>query len=110
MPKLEQLKLKIGVTFAVLLFAVFLYLSPYSCIFLELFGIPCPGCGMTRALLAALEFDFQAAFSYHRMFWSLPILYLCFLFDGKLFPQKMPNVLLYVILGIGFLLNWVSHF
>ena len=30
-------------------------------------GISCPGCGMTRALLSALRFDFQAAFFYHTL-------------------------------------------
>ncbi len=33
---------------------------------------PAPGCGMTRALLAALRLDFAAAFSYHPLFFLLP--------------------------------------
>jgi len=28
-------------------------------------GIPCPGCGMTRATLAALHGDFAASFHFH---------------------------------------------
>lgn len=36
-----------------------------GCPFRFFFGISCPGCGMTRALLAALRLDFAAAFSYH---------------------------------------------
>jgi len=28
-------------------------------------GISCPGCGMTRACLSALRFDFASAFYYH---------------------------------------------
>ncbi|MDR0850900.1 MAG: DUF2752 domain-containing protein [Clostridiales Family XIII bacterium] len=31
-------------------------------------GIPCPGCGMTRAFLAAARFDFAEAFLYHPLF------------------------------------------
>ena len=34
--------------------------------------IPCPGCGMTRAHLAALRLDFPSAFFYHPL-WFLPI-------------------------------------
>ena len=43
-----------------------------DCPFRFFFGISCPGCGMTRALLAALRLDFAAAFSYHPLFFLLP--------------------------------------
>lgn len=33
-----------------------------------LFGLPCPACGMTRACLAALTFDFAKAFYIHPLF------------------------------------------
>ena len=35
-----------------------------------LFGLSCPGCGMTRASLAAIRLDFSAAFYYHPL-WPL---------------------------------------
>lgn len=40
----------------------------YKCPFKSLFGIDCPGCGMTRALIAALKLDFKTAFHYHPLF------------------------------------------
>ena len=43
-----------------------------GCPFRFFFGISCPGCGMPRALLAALRLDFAAAFSYHPLFFLLP--------------------------------------
>ncbi len=49
---------------AVLALALYLHgiiVCPVRCFF----GIPCPGCGMTRALLSALRLDFSAAFAYH---------------------------------------------
>ena len=40
-----------------------LYLLDIGCVFRLMTGIPCPGCGMTRAWLAALRLDFSAAFA-----------------------------------------------
>ena len=37
-----------------------LYLLDIGCVFRLMTGIPCPGCGMTRAWLAALRLDFSA--------------------------------------------------
>lgn len=50
-----------------------LYLLDIGCVFRLMTGIPCPGCGMTRAWLAALRLDFAAAFAYHPLFWAVPI-------------------------------------
>ena len=35
------------------------------CIFKGVTGIPCPGCGMTRAYLAILQGEFSTAWRYH---------------------------------------------
>ena len=35
------------------------------CLFKSVTGIPCPGCGMTRAFNAILEFDIVTSFSYN---------------------------------------------
>lgn len=40
----------------------------YHCPFRYFFGVSCPGCGMTRALLVAVRSDFETAFSYHPLF------------------------------------------
>lgn len=37
----------------------------------NLFEVPCPGCGLTRAFLAILRFDFQGAIEYHAL--SIPL-------------------------------------
>lgn len=60
-----------------------LYLLDIGCVFRLMTGIPCPGCGMTRAWLAALRLDFAAAFAYHPLFWAVPIAFvLAFVRDG----------------------------
>lgn len=50
-----------------------LYLLDIGCVFRLMTGIPCPGCGMTRAWLAALRLDFAAAIAYHPLFWVVPL-------------------------------------
>lgn len=50
-----------------------LYLLDIGCVFRLMTGIPCPGCGMTRAWLAALRLDFAAAIAYHPLYWAVPI-------------------------------------
>jgi hypothetical protein len=35
------------------------------CVFRRALGIPCPGCGLTRAVAALLRGDLRAAFAYH---------------------------------------------
>lgn len=46
------------------------------CLFRNLFGIPCPTCGMTRAYLHLLQGDISGAFKYHPLFWAVPIILL----------------------------------
>lgn len=46
-----------------------------GCVFYETLGIPCPTCGMTRAVLSAIKLDFGEAFGYHPLFPTLPVLY-----------------------------------
>ena len=61
------------------------------CVLRSILGFPCPGCGMTRAWLAALRLDFPAAFRWHPMFWSIPLLAVYIVYDGKVFPNKAVN-------------------
>jgi hypothetical protein len=44
-----------------------------------LFGIPCPGCGLGRATLAALTGHFAEAMSYHPLFFVVSPIYLLLL-------------------------------
>ena len=56
--------------------SLFLVLAVYifvvgQCPIRWFFGVPCPGCGLTRAHLAALRLDFAAAFAYHPLFFTV---------------------------------------
>lgn len=50
-------------------------------------GIACPGCGMTRALLALLKLDFALAFEMHPLVFLLPFAVLIYFLRG-LIPKK----------------------
>lgn len=110
MGRIKQLKNSLLITaiyFAIL--AVF-WAFDIPCIFQHFLGISCPGCGMTRAFISALRLDFKAAFAYHPMFWSMPILYLYFLFNGKLFNKKLIDYGVLILIALGFIINWVVKF
>lgn len=53
-----------------------LYFIPYDwvyekddtiCMFKNLTGLECPGCGMTRALISIIHFDFVIAYGYNKL-------------------------------------------
>ena len=80
-----------------LLLLIWLYVDGY-CPFRRLIGIPCPTCGMSRAWLAAFRLDPASAFRFHPMFWSVPLLILFPLYDGRLFAREKLNGL--VLFGL----------
>jgi hypothetical protein len=60
----------------VLLIPVILYFIPINwftgqhsvCIFKNIWRHDCYGCGMTRAIISAIQFDFAAAYNYNKIF------------------------------------------
>ncbi|MDO4913953.1 MAG: DUF2752 domain-containing protein [Bifidobacteriaceae bacterium] len=79
------------------LFYVVLQCFGVTCPIKFLTGVSCPGCGMTRAWLSVFRLDFNAAWHYHPLFWSIPIILLvCYLrYKGRI-PSKIYNILLCV--------------
>ncbi|MFV0498129.1 MAG: DUF2752 domain-containing protein [Candidatus Fimivivens sp.] len=99
-----------SIVIAILLFAaIYIYLDyiHFGCIFQRFLHIPCPGCGMTRALKSALILDWKAAFSYHRMVFSLPLVAGYILMNGRLLKHKGLNDLILILIGVGFLGNYI---
>ena len=70
--------------------------GPVVCPFPLILGLPCPGCGITRALCYATHGQFREAFSYHAI-WPLLLGYLVFLWIYKIVetvrgqPPKLPT-------------------
>ena len=102
----RNIKDKLITTAILLAVVVGMRVFSVSCPFLTITGLPCPTCGMTRAWIAALSLDLQSALSYHPLFWTVPILYLCFLYDGRLFSKMRCNTTLYTLLGTAFAVYW----
>lgn len=40
---------------------------PSTCSFNDLTGYPCPGCGLSRSMVAAVHGDFRGSFRFHRL-------------------------------------------
>lgn len=66
----------------VCLYSVF-WLLDIDCPIKFLTGISCLGCGMTRAWLSLVRFDFKSAFFYHPGFWIPPLIFPLFLLKNK---------------------------
>lgn len=71
--------------------AAVVYKIGVSCVFLRLFHIPCPACGITRATASLLCGDFAGVIKAYPAYGALPILFLYFLYDGELFLSKWLN-------------------
>lgn len=68
-----------------------------ACPFRTLFGIPCAGCGMTRAWISVLHLDLASAFHFHPAFFVVPIVIAFRLFKNK--NKKLYDAALYICLG-----------
>lgn len=77
-----------------------------GCPFYRVFGFPCPGCGMTRAVLSLLQLDFAAAWQFHPMVFALPYLLALFLKDGRVFRNRALNKAVLCLVVLGFLIQY----
>ena len=109
MKRITQLRAKLLVTAAVICAAAVMRLIHVPCLFRVTLGLSCPGCGMTRAVLAALRLDFGAAFAYHWMVWAVPLGWLYMLYDGQLFGRKWLDRAVLCVIAVGFLVNWLFN-
>ena len=109
MKRITQLKNKLIITAVYVAVLIIFWALKIPCIYRHFLSVPCPGCGMSRAVFALFRLDLASAFSYHPCVFAMPVLYLYFLFDGKLFNRKIIDYSVMFLIAAGFLINWVVN-
>ncbi|MFM2238334.1 MAG: hypothetical protein RL389_681, partial [Actinomycetota bacterium] len=77
------------------------------CVFNYATGLQCPGCGLTRASLAILRGDIQAAYGFNQLVFYAPIFLVALYFANRSKHAKLLRSVLVVIgatATLGFLL------
>ena len=59
------------------------------CLFHELTGLYCPGCGVTRMLFSLLKLDFYQAFRYNPLLFIMLVIYIFFTLFKVVFKKKI---------------------
>jgi len=106
-----------GSSLPALLAASFLYFphattGPVLCPMALLLGMPCPGCGITRAFCFATHGHFREAFGFHPL-WPLLLAYFAFLWGyqiaevAKGAPPKLPTYRIAAVAIVILLGFWV---
>ncbi len=104
---LERLLKALGVCL-ILTTAIWIFAAPVNGCAVRFFtGIPCPSCGMTRAMLALLRLDFRAAFYYHPLVYPLLPL-LSFIVIRYVFWGVSPADKRYIRLYVGTLIVFIA--
>lgn len=84
-------------------FIYYLFLKKFSeitgtiCLIRGIIGVPCPACGISRAVISFLNGNYIDAFKYHPLFW-LPIGLLVSIINRKYIKRKL---IVFMIIFIG---------
>lgn len=99
------MKIKRALIFLLIFVSLVLVAIFFGCPINRFFGVECPGCGMTRAFLSALQLDFRSAFYQHPLFgvFAAETVYVIF---RLLFPKRSETCkkVELIVFGFSFLL------
>jgi hypothetical protein len=88
--------------------SIFIFFTDYNVCFVKrTFGIPCPGCGLTRSFKNLFLLDFKKAIHYHPLFF-LPILIMVIIFYSKLKKINLSNLkYLFMFFTLILIIVWI---
>ena len=95
--------------FLIILIGLIIIFFFYKCPLHYLIGIPCPGCGFTRACMTALTLHFKEAFYDHPLFFLVipgVVYYGLYYFKIFRFSKKIEEVI-FILLIIAFFLTYI---
>ena len=85
----------------ILIFFFLLFLSRnLTCIFYEITGLYCPGCGITRMFLALSRFEVSKAFRYNPLVFCLLIFSLLYVLYNLIRYKKIRKLNSKIIIGL----------
>ena len=93
-------------TFFFVLFVLVLIDKPMPCMFHKLTNLYCPGCGVTRMVIALLKLNFVEAFCYNQILFCLLVLAIIYNFYKIIYFLlkkrwiHLPDFIFYVIIFV----------
>ena len=110
--EIKQMKIAIFIILAYMLLAN--YFFGYMCPSMVVVGLPCPGCGLTRAAISLAFLDFSSALHFNPMiFFALPLggaYVFIYLKNGDLKKLFYPTAVIIIIAFIVFFLRIIGEF
>lgn len=78
------------------------------CFFKNIYGAPCPGCGLTRAYLSLVRGEFFLALRYHPLFALAPVVLVVWAFrDRRPFDRFYRSDRFWIAIIVALLATWV---
>lgn len=88
--------------FTIFSISIFILLFNTKCVFKSIIGVPCPGCGLTRAWISFIKGNISEAFYWHPLFLMIPALVILILlyFKGS-FIKYRRYILIAIVTIVG---------
>lgn len=108
MKLIKKLLHKHALLIGIALYSIFLYVTKIGCPIRSFFGVPCPTCGMTSAVIKLCKLDITGAFESHLLF-PLAIIALIILIYAKrpFLGSKKREKIFWTVIILTFLVYYV---
>ena len=84
---MKNQSLKNNIMNAICIIMLLLYTLIIGCPIRLIFGISCPGCGLTRAFISVIQLDFDKATYYHPLWFLFIVLFIVNILKEKVVKQ-----------------------